>query len=74
MWHNRGKALYCLGRYQEAIESFNRVLQLKPNYRISIEGKAAALNNMGLYEEAMGTCDIVLNIYPPGHPKTWKCL
>jgi tetratricopeptide (TPR) repeat protein len=29
---------------------------------------------MGLYQEAIDTCDIILNLYPPGHVKTWKCL
>ena len=74
LWHNRGKALYSLGRYQEAVESFNKVLAHKPNHRISIEGKAASLNNMGYYKEAIETAEIIIKLYPPGNPRTWKAL
>ena len=74
MWHWRGKSLLALTRNQEALESFERVIQLRPNYRIAIEGKAAALYAMGLYEESILICDQLLAMYPPGHPKTAQAL
>jgi tetratricopeptide (TPR) repeat protein len=74
MWHNKGKALYCLGHNAEAIQCFDRVLQLNPHYRISLEGKAAALNNMGKFVEAEAVAEHILEMYPPRNIKTWKAL
>jgi tetratricopeptide (TPR) repeat protein len=74
MWHNKGKALYCLGRNEEAIQCFDRVLLLNKHYRISLEGKAAALNNMGKFKEAEAVAESILEMYPPRNIKTWKAL
>ena len=74
IWHERGKLLLILHQNDAALQSFERVLTLRPNYRISIEGKAAAYYAMERYEDAATTCDQVLALYPPGHPNTMQAL
>jgi tetratricopeptide (TPR) repeat protein len=50
------------------------VLTLNAHYRISLEGKAAALNNMGKFKEAQAVAERILEMYPPRNIKTWKAL
>ncbi len=42
-WDNRGDALFNLGRYQEALVSFERAIKLNPDYKNAIINRAIVL-------------------------------
>lgn len=42
-WLNEGNRLYLLGRYQESLDNYNATLNLEPQNRSALEGKAKAL-------------------------------
>lgn len=42
-----------LGRHQEAIEWYDRVLGQEPKYVLSLNNKGVALSNLGRYQEAL---------------------
>jgi tetratricopeptide (TPR) repeat protein len=63
-WFNKGKALAKLGRYQEAIESFDKALAINPDYHNAWNLRGAVLNNLGRYQEAIENYDKALAIKP----------
>ena len=59
------------GKYQEAIECFDKVLEINPNHADALFDKAGTLNNMGValqkqgkYQEAMNYYNKALKIIP----------
>ncbi|MDH3764183.1 MAG: tetratricopeptide repeat protein [Nitrosopumilus sp.] len=63
-WHMRGGALIDLGRYDEAIESCNRAIEIKQDYYEVLSVKAEALNCLGRYDEAIESCNRAIEIKP----------
>jgi tetratricopeptide (TPR) repeat protein len=51
--NNKGAAVAGLGRYEEAIGYYDRVLNIDPNYIPALVNKGAALGNLGRHQEAM---------------------
>jgi tetratricopeptide (TPR) repeat protein len=49
----KGKALDELGKYEEAIEYYDKVLALDPNNKFALNNKGADLYDLGSYEEAI---------------------
>ena len=45
--NNRGVAYYDRGRWQEALDDFNRAIELKPDYAKAITHRGAAYSRMG---------------------------
>jgi tetratricopeptide (TPR) repeat protein len=60
----KGGALFYLGRYDEAIASFDRALALDPNNVNALDGKAAVFDSIGEYQEAVQYYDRALQIDP----------
>jgi tetratricopeptide (TPR) repeat protein len=60
----RGVGLFRLGKYNEAISLFDKVLAIDPNDTYALGSKAAALAVMGKYNEAISLFDKVLAIDP----------
>ncbi|MDD1749907.1 MAG: tetratricopeptide repeat protein [Methanothrix sp.] len=46
-WEGKGRALYKMGRYEEAIEAFNRSIELCPLDPDAWQGKGEALQALG---------------------------
>lgn len=52
LFNTKGISLYCLEKYDEAIEAFDACLALKPNFPIATQEKISALTILGKYSEA----------------------
>src|SRR3989344_7208489 len=52
LFNTKGVSLYCLEKYDEAIEAFDACLALKPNFPIATQKKISALTILGKYPEA----------------------
>jgi CHAT domain-containing protein/Flp pilus assembly protein TadD len=61
---NKGVALNNLGRYEEAIASYDNALKIKPDDHYVWNGRGLALNNLGRYEEEIASYDNALKIKP----------
>jgi tetratricopeptide (TPR) repeat protein len=66
-WNSRGVALRRLGRYEEAIASYNRAISIKPNYPEVWNNRGISLDNLGRYEEAIASYDRAISIKPDYH-------
>ena len=61
---DEGDRLYYLGRYEEAIKEYDKVIAIDPNFKEGHDGKGAALYYLGRYEEAIKEFDKALAIDP----------
>jgi Tfp pilus assembly protein PilF len=61
---NQGNYLYELGRYEEAIASFDRVIELNPDDYRAWAIRGFSLDNSGLYKEAIASYDQVIKLEP----------
>ena len=52
MWNNKGTALNKLGKHTEAIECFDKVLEIDPKYVEAWNNKGISLYKLGKYYEA----------------------
>ena len=50
---NRGNALLQLSRAEEALATFDRVLEIYPDHAVTLSSRGAALKLLGRYEEAL---------------------
>lgn len=46
-WGNRGGVLLMLQRYKEAIASFDKAIQIQPNFPMAIHNRTQALSQLG---------------------------
>jgi curved DNA-binding protein CbpA len=60
VWYNRGTAQNVLGHYQDASQSFDRVLTIAPGDSLALAQKGAALLGLGLYDDALFYTDQAL--------------
>jgi len=74
-WHYKGVALDGLGtalgeigKYEEAIACYNKVLVINPRYEYAWFNKGNSLVNLGRYEEAIACYDNALQIEPKYKP------
>jgi tetratricopeptide (TPR) repeat protein len=63
-WNNRGKALFNLGRYEEALVSYKNALEIQPNNYYSWKWYGLSLKNLNRYEEAITSFDKALELKP----------
>jgi tetratricopeptide (TPR) repeat protein/tRNA A-37 threonylcarbamoyl transferase component Bud32 len=63
-WNNKGVALDNLGKPQEAIECYDRALEINPRYAGAWYNKGTALDDLGKYQEAIVCYDEALEINP----------
>ncbi|MEK8016509.1 MAG: toll/interleukin-1 receptor domain-containing protein [Candidatus Parabeggiatoa sp.] len=68
---NRGNALDDLGRYEEAIASYDKALQFKKDYHISWYNRGNALRKLGRHEDAIASYDKALRFKPDYH-EAWN--
>lgn len=62
IWSNRGTALFSLGRYEEAIQSYSHALKIEPGKYTLWDSKGIALSKLGRYEEAIESYDMALKL------------
>ena len=62
--NNKGLALNDLGKYQEAIEYYDKALAINPTYLQALHNKGLALFNQGKYQEAIEWFDKALKVNP----------
>ena len=60
--NNKGLALYNLGKYEQAIECYDKALEVDRNYVLAWYNKGNALGNLGKPEEAIECYDKALQI------------
>ena len=53
-----------LGRHKEAVEWYDKVLALEPNFIVSLNNKGVALANLGYYKDALKWYDYSLKQIP----------
>jgi len=63
-WRNKGGALYFLGKYDEAIECYDKAIEIDPNNSVVWNNKGLALNSLGKYDEAITSYDMAIKIDP----------
>ena len=61
-WLNKGVALAHLGKPREAIECYDKALEINPKLSDAWNNKGVALKALGRYEEATGCYDAALKI------------
>ena len=52
-WFNEGNVLNELGKYEEAIEAFNKAIKINSNFSIVWYNKGNSLRDLGRDEEAI---------------------
>jgi tetratricopeptide (TPR) repeat protein len=60
VWYNRGIAQNVLGHYQDASQSFDRVLAMAPGDSLALGQKGSALLGLGRYDAALYYTDQAL--------------
>ena len=64
-WHvTKGTALYYLGKYEEAIATYDKAIEIDPQYADAWNNKGSALGCLGKYEEAIAAYDKAIEIDP----------
>ncbi len=63
-WRNKGGALYSLGKYNEAIECYDKSIEIDSNNPVVWNNKGLALNLLGKYNEAIASYDNSIKIDP----------
>ena len=49
---NKGNTLYDMGKYEEAVQAYDKAIEIDPEYAEAWVCKGYALNNIGKYQEA----------------------
>jgi tetratricopeptide (TPR) repeat protein len=70
-WISTGIDLFEQERYEEAISSFDRAIEIKPDYHEIWYCRGCALRDLGRYEEAITSYDRAIEIKPD--KKSWYC-
>ncbi len=63
-WLNKGFSLSALGKHQEAIDCYNKALEINPNFASAWSNKGSILGKQGRYEEELKCYDRAIEIDP----------
>ncbi|MCA2814274.1 MAG: tetratricopeptide repeat protein [Microcystis sp. M090S1] len=67
LWHKKG-LIHQMGKeYEQAIASYDKALEIKPDYHQAWYNRGVALGNLGRLEEAIASYDKALEIKPDYH-------
>ncbi len=62
IWMARSNALLQLGRYAEAVASYDRVIELAPTDSLALTRRCEALFQLGNYEDAIASCENAIRV------------
>ncbi len=71
LFFNVGNALDDLGRYEEAIASFDKAIEFEPDFHEAWNNRGAALGYLERYEEVIASCDKAIEFEPDFH-EAWS--
>jgi tetratricopeptide (TPR) repeat protein len=63
-YSTRGNAYYNAGDYEQALEAYNRALELRPDHPSTLGIRGVTLRRLGRYEEALKDYNRVLEVRP----------
>jgi tetratricopeptide (TPR) repeat protein len=63
-WYNKGDALSNLGRNDEALDCYEKAIDLDPNFVYAWSGKGWALSNLGRNDEALDCYEKAIDLDP----------
>ena len=63
-WNNRGYSLDNLGRYEEAISSYDKAVEFKPDYHQAWYNKACSYALQNNIEQAIESLKTAINLHP----------
>ncbi|MDJ1183724.1 CHAT domain-containing protein [Roseofilum casamattae] len=67
VWLERGNTQFMQGDLLGAIASYDKALEIKPDYHEAWYNRGLALGNLGRYEDAIASYDKALEIKPDDH-------
>jgi tetratricopeptide (TPR) repeat protein len=71
LWHKKG-LIHQMGKeYEQAIASYDKALEIKPDYHEAWYNRGVALGNLGRLEEAIASYDQALEFKPDYH-EAWN--
>jgi tetratricopeptide (TPR) repeat protein len=63
-WNSKGNTLAALGRPEEAIEAYEKAIQIKEGYHEAWYNKGGILGNLGRHDEALKAAEKAIEIKP----------
>jgi tetratricopeptide (TPR) repeat protein len=63
-WTNKGVDLYNQGKYDEAIQAYNKAIEIDPLDEVAWSNKGNALDDLGKHDEAIEAYDKAIEINP----------
>ncbi len=63
-WFKKGNTLRELGKYNEALASYDKAIELNPKYADAWIGRGISLNNLEKYNEALASYDKAIKLNP----------
>jgi len=63
-WYKKGTALFNLERYSEALQCYDKAIQLEPDKGLYWANKGVALGNLSRYSEALQCYDKAIQLEP----------
>ena len=63
-WNKDGNEFFALENYDDAIKSYDKALELDPEYASALVNKGSALYKLGLYHDAIADYDKAIRIDP----------
>ena len=67
----RANALFLSGNYEDAVDSYDRAVALKPDYYQAWSNRGSALFNLGQYEASIASFDRALDL-KTDYPEAWN--
>ena len=64
VWFNKGFALSSLGRHNEALQAYNRAIEIDPQVAVAWNNKGNALDDLGKYDEAIAAFNEAIRLDP----------
>jgi tetratricopeptide (TPR) repeat protein len=63
-YNSRGNAYHDLRNYKQAIEDYNRAIEIRPSYAMAYNNRGNAYNGLGNYRQAIEDLDRAIEIRP----------
>ncbi|MEH2100577.1 MAG: tetratricopeptide repeat protein, partial [Nostoc sp.] len=64
VWFNQGNEQLMVGNFIGAIASYDRAIEIKPDFHLAWHNRGSTLDNLGRFEEAIASYDRAIEIKP----------